>query len=228
MRLIVALLLFCFLPIALAVERAGFCEDSPLDIFPDQFYTCEALQSFKKGFDKHALELFKLASRWGSKQSQYKVGLMYVGGFGTRPDPVEGAAWLLLANERNNRESTKQLKLAMSELSEGGRLQANARALELRDEYGDLEALERRSRWVRRMKRRTTGSHLGRPTATLAIIGTQGMTGLQTLPRLDRYEASLRITLTTVEYRDFKVIEQEDEARQDPETSDREPNQQPD
>lgn len=45
---------------------------------------------------------------------------MYVAGFGTQADPVEGAAWLLLANERNNRDVTEQLQLAMSELSESG------------------------------------------------------------------------------------------------------------
>ena len=66
------------------------------------------------------------------------------------------------------------------------------------------------------MKRRTTGSHLGRPTATVAIVGTQGVTGGQALSRLDRYEASLRNVLTTVEYRDFKVMEPKHETEQDP------------
>ena len=120
MRNFIALFFCLFSSAALAVEQSALCEDSPLDIFPDQFFACEAQQSFKKGFDKHALALFKRASRWGSKQSQYKVGLMYVAGFGTQADPVEGAAWLLLANERNNRDVTEQLQLAMSELSESG------------------------------------------------------------------------------------------------------------
>jgi TPR repeat protein len=216
MRFVFVLVFICCTSSAIAVERSALCEDSPLDIFPDEFYTCEALQSFKKGFDKHALALFKRASRWGSKQSQYKVGLMYVGGFGTQRNPVEGAAWLLLANERNNHQGTEQLKLALADLDEQERAQANLRAVALREEYGDLEALERRAQWVRRMKRRTTGSHLGRPTATLAIVGTQGITGGQALSRLDHYEATLRNVLTTVEYRDFKVLDPEEEAEQVP------------
>jgi hypothetical protein len=225
--LIVFLLLFCTATID-AAERTAFCEDSPMDIFPDEYFNCEARQSFKKGFDKHALGLFKRASRWGSKQAQYKVGLMLVAGFGTRRDPVEGAAWLLLANERNNRAVTEQLKLTMAELDESGRQAANARALELREEYGDYQALERRAQSVRRMKRRTTGSHLGRPMATVSIVGSQGRTADQALSRLDRYETSLRNVLTSVEYRDFKVLEPGDEGQANVESSKTKKNENPD
>ena len=134
--MIVTLLLVCMSFTAQGARKSSLCEQSQLDIFPDVFYSCEAMQNFKQGFDRHALALFKHAARWGSKHSQYKIGLMYVGGFGTARDPVEGAAWLLLANERNAMHSTEQLSLVMSELSEADRGSAKARAQSLRAEYG--------------------------------------------------------------------------------------------
>jgi hypothetical protein len=193
---------------ASAAPRQSFqCENSPLDIFPDQYYSCEAMQSFKKGFDSHALSLFKRAARWGSKTSQYRVGLMYLGGYGTAVNPIEGTAWLLLANERNSTQGTQQLNEALKSLSDYERKLARERAQELSDDYGDLKALERRSRWVRRMKGRTTGSRLGRPTATVRIEGANGITGDQAISRLDLYETVLRNAIGTIEYRDFEVIE---------------------
>ncbi|MDX1570299.1 MAG: hypothetical protein R3200_07420 [Xanthomonadales bacterium] len=191
------------------------CEDSPLDIYPDVYFHCEAMQSFKKGFDEHALELLQRASLWGSKTAQYKVGLMYLGGVGTQADPVEGAAWLLLANERNNRKVTERLAEVLDKLSDSSVMAANSRAAELRETYGDLEALERRADWVRRMKKRTTGSRLGKPMATVVNSGTSGITGDQALNRLDHYEQVLREAVTTVEYRDFRVLEPEEESSED-------------
>jgi TPR repeat protein len=202
-----ALLLVMISASAFGARKSALCEQSQLDVFPDVFYACEAMQSFKKGFDRHALQLFKHAARWGSKHSQYKIGLMYVGGFGVPVNRVEGAAWLLLANERNAMHSTEQLSLVMSELGEADRNKAKARAQALRAEYGDQEALMRRARWVRRMKGRTTGSRLGRPMATVSIPGGEGLTADRNLARLDVYESTLRETLTTVEYRDFEVLE---------------------
>jgi len=197
--------------IAWAVPQAGFlCEDSPLDIPPDVFFTCEAIDSFDDGFDKHALALFKRAALWGSKEAQYRVGLMYLGGYGADVDWVQGSAWLLLANERNNQQVTEKLSQAMALLTEEQVAQANVKAEELREHYGDFKALERRARWVRRMKNRTTGSRLGKPNASIRLVGTNGVTGDQQLSRLDAYEASLRNVLTTVEYRDFDVIDDEE------------------
>jgi TPR repeat protein len=206
-HMIVALLLFGMTFCGHAARRSSLCEQSKLDIYPDVFYSCEAMQNFKKGFDKQALFLFKHAARWGSKQSQYKIGLMYVGGFGTEPNPVEGAAWLLLANERNVMHSTEQLALVMSELSGTERAAAKGRAQFLRTEFGDVQALTRRARWVRQMKRRSTGSHLGRAMATVSIPGGEGLTTRDNINGLTLYESNLRETLTTVEYRDFKVLD---------------------
>jgi len=211
--LVLALLLVAGVLPVRAERTTWLCEQSQLDIFPDQFYTCEAMQNFKRGFDKQALSLFKKAAKFGSKRSQYKIGLMYVGGYGAPVDLVEGAAWLLLANERNVMHSTEQLALVMSELSAEGRVDAKARAQALRAEYGDVVALKRRARWVRKMQRRTTGSHLGQPMATVSIPGGEGRTALQNNRRLVQYESTLRETLTTVQYRDFKVLEPETPAQ---------------
>ncbi len=183
------------------------CEQSSLDIFPDQFYACEAMQSWKKGFDKHALDLFKRSAKFGSKSSQYRVGLMYLGGYGTEEDLVEATAWLLLANERNKELSTERLQETLAMLTVAQDQAAKRRALELRKEYGDVAALERRGKWSRRMRARATGSRLGNPMASVRFAGNTGLTGDIQAKRISLYEKQLYDILTTVEYRDFKVLD---------------------
>ncbi len=188
------------------------CDDSPVAIYPDILFTCEALQSYKKGFDTHALELFQRASLWGSKEAQYRVGLFYLGGIGTETNHVEAAAWLLLANERNNRQITERLAEVMAVLSDEQKDTVNQRADELREKYGDFKALERRANWVKRQKRKTTGSRLGNPMASVRYQGNTGVTAEQQLRHLDAYEQHLSDIVTSVEYRDFKVIEPGEES----------------
>ncbi|MEM9301927.1 MAG: hypothetical protein AAGE01_07440, partial [Pseudomonadota bacterium] len=188
------------------------CGNGVIGERPDRFFTCEALQSFKKGFDTHALELFQRASLWGNKQAQYRVGLMTLGGIGTEPDPMEAAAWMLLANERNNREITERLNQVMQTL-DGDQLAAvNVRAAELQEKYGDFAALDRRARWVRRQNINITGSRTGRPIGSSLIatsgaglggarpVGAQnsGTTGLGLQSGYDAYEWELRNIVTSV------------------------------
>ena len=196
-----------------AAERSSFCSNTVQDVFPDQHFSCEGLQSLKRGHDGHALEMFQQAARWGDKRAQYRVGLMHLGGIGTTPDTVEGAAWLLLANERNNRTISERLSQAHQQMDASQWEAAHVRATELQQHYGDFSALERRDRWARERKRDLTGSRLGKPMATVEVqhpgIPSQltGITGRQMLARLDRYVDTLQDVMTTIEYRDFEVIE---------------------
>ena len=197
---------------ATAQERSSFCSDTPVDVYPDQFFICEALQSFKHGHDSHALELFKRAAHWGNKTAQYRAGLMLLGGIGGDADIIEGTAWLLLANERNSAETAARLAEVEQSISEADLRAAKQRAAELREEYGDFAALERRARWVREKKRARTGSRTGNPMATVRVEGAQGrgvtgLTGNQLDSYLDAYVNHLESILTTVEYRDFTVID---------------------
>ena len=209
MRFLLACILLAPSLAAASPQGHFLCEDTSMDVFPDDRWYCEAMHNFRKGFDRHALDLFKRAARYGNKLAQYKIGLMYAGGVGTEADAVEGAAWLLLANERNIDEVTERLRFVMSTLPEFEKRQAHERAGELREEYGDLNALSRRAAWVKKMKRRTTGSRLGNPMSAVRIAGASGVTSDQQHERLDAYEQNLRDIITTVEYRDFRVIEPE-------------------
>ncbi|MEM9301926.1 MAG: hypothetical protein AAGE01_07435 [Pseudomonadota bacterium] len=211
------------------------CGNGVVDERPDRFFTCEALQSFSKGFDTHALELFKRASLWGSKQAQYRVGLMTMGGIGTDADAIEGAAWLLLANERNNREITDRLNQVMSSLEQDQRRIVENRAAELREKYGDFAALDRRATWVRRQKIDMTGSRAGRAIGSSLVavsgaalgggapVGAQnsGTIGVAMGNQYDQYEIELRNIVTSVEYRDFEVIEADVEPAADEADDDR-------
>lgn len=213
------MLLLLLSPAIPAAPQDDFlCEDTPLAIYPDIYFTCEALQSFKKGFDTHALELFKRASLWGSKEAQYRVGLFYLGGIGTEADPMEGAAWLLLANERNNRQVTERLSGVLQQLTPAQQDAVTQRAAVLREQYGDFQALERRDDWVRMQKRKTTGSRLGKPMASVRYQGSQGVTADQANQSLELYVSTLENIVTTVEYRDFEVLEDDpDSAPEDDE-----------
>ncbi len=201
------------------------CGEGVADEYPDLYWTCEALQSFSKGFDSHALDLFKRASQWGNKTAQYRVGLMTLGGVGTEPDVIEGAAWLLLANERNNRRISARLSEVMGTLTEDQQREVKIRAAGLREEYGDFKALERRADWARWQKRGLTGSRTGRPTGSSLVMvsgdalapGGQRPTGARNSGTIgvaarnmyDAYEIELRNIVTSVEYRDFDVLEDE-------------------
>ena len=63
----------------------------------------------KKAYDGKdylkAMEWWKKAAEKGNAHAAYGVGVMYVQGKGTTPNPVEGRKWLLKATEKNNTQA---------------------------------------------------------------------------------------------------------------------------
>lgn len=70
-----------------------------------------------ENFEK-AFAFYNLTARWGEKDSQRQLGLLYLTGQGTEIDPVEGYAWLLLAAESGRREDREVLKQALEQITE--------------------------------------------------------------------------------------------------------------
>jgi hypothetical protein len=194
----------------LAEEQIKFCDKLTNDAVPDRILICDAMENFKDGFDDHALNLFKEAAKFGNKIAQYRVGLMYLAGFGVPKDRTEGTAWLLLANERNNTAMTDRLKEVRDASNAAEWRDIVNRAEALREEFGDRKALHRRAAWVRKKEGELTGSRLGNPMATVSINypgARGGDTGNSMRERLIDYESSLRKIVDSTEYVGFEEID---------------------
>lgn len=68
----------------------------------------------------------------GDAAAQRRLGIMYLSGDGVAPDPVEGAAWLRLAEAAGDADARKQLANLRSSLTSAQADQSTTRASELR------------------------------------------------------------------------------------------------
>lgn len=186
--------------------------------YPDMVHYRSAVRSYKSGFNDHAREQFMMAARWANKEAQFNLALMYFSGIGTEPDKVRGTAWALLADERGDGRFRKTRIEMMNMLEPAEREQALEQARELKTDYGDLAALERRAEWVRKQKRELTGSRLGTMGSMVRVIEPGAGPGLgggyagrgdQLIAHIETFEQELFDVVTTVEYRDFEVLDEE-------------------
>lgn len=76
----------------------------------------EAHRAFRAADYDKAFELYSVCARWGEKDCQRQLGVMYLAGEGTNVDAVEGYAWLKLAAESKRRADTEPLKEAERKL----------------------------------------------------------------------------------------------------------------
>jgi TPR repeat protein len=56
---------------------------------------------------KQALRHYAFAAGHGDPLAQFKLGLMHQSGLGTAPNPVQGLAWLMLAEEGGFRKAKR-------------------------------------------------------------------------------------------------------------------------
>lgn len=83
-----------------------------------------------------AFPLAYKAARWGEKLPQLMLGLMYLQGMGTEPDPVKGLAWLTLAEESGWHRWEELADRAREAVTPEERRAGEALAEELRPWYG--------------------------------------------------------------------------------------------
>ncbi|HEY9130148.1 MAG TPA: hypothetical protein VIM98_00210 [Dyella sp.] len=67
---------------------------------PSDYYYCLAAQSYGQKKYRYAVQFFKDAAGWGSKQAQYVLGVMALNGDHQPVDRALALAWLSLAAER--------------------------------------------------------------------------------------------------------------------------------
>ncbi|MEM9533927.1 MAG: hypothetical protein AAGA23_23640 [Pseudomonadota bacterium] len=184
----------------------------PIFATPDQADLIRAARSLQDGFENDALEKFLKASRWGNKVAQKHVALMYIKGVGVDQDWARAHAWLRLAASHGDGQITLARDEVHMALRDDERELAQQYFEQLRDEYGDRVALERREQWVRRQKREVTGSRLGKVGALrVQVADSTGynweLSGPEYFNVLENYVVEFRQNLGEVEIGEFEVQE---------------------
>ena len=206
-----ALLGLALLPLAgLAQTLTNTNPVAAVQSYPDRIHYEAAVRSYKRGFNDHAREQFQLAAEWGNKNAQFNLALMHFSGIGVAADKILGTAWALLADERGDGRFRATRLEMMQLLAPEERQRAITRANELKTSYGDFQALEKRAKWVRKQKRELTGSRTGALASAVRINLPDGRfagRGDEYLAYIQTFEQELFDVVTSVEYKDFEVIE---------------------
>ncbi|MFK7954879.1 MAG: hypothetical protein AB8B96_02195 [Lysobacterales bacterium] len=195
---------------ASAQEDLGQRTLNNVQSYPDAVHYQAAVRSYKDGFNTHAMEQFLLAARWGNKEAQFNLALMHFAGIGVAVDRVRGAAWALLADERGDGRFRKTRREIMGLLEPADKSAALDLARELKQDFGDFQALEKRARWVRQQKRELTGSRTGSLASAVRVTTPGGRfagRGDEYLTYINTFEQSLFDIVTRVEYKDFEVLD---------------------
>lgn len=192
----------------------------PLDVTlpsPDLVLVERAVKAYLDESYIDALAYYRRAAKYGHKESQMRVGTIHYAGLAGESNPVLAQAWLRLSAAHGNPRYRKASDDLYQSLSEAQQDMADARYEELKAEYGDLAALERRARWSRRQKRELTGSRVG-ATASQVQISLPGpggrairVTGRQYYETLTAYVEELRPFVGQVELGELTLLDDEPE-----------------
>lgn len=143
-HLMTALLAACMLaaaPAAFANETVSTSadfqpeyKDIPVTLYKLKVRTL--IRHWNKQDYAEAFPLAYKAARWGEKLPQLMLGLMYLQGMGTEPDPVKGLAWLTLAEEAGVHRWEELADKAREAVTDEQHQAGEALAEELRRWYG--------------------------------------------------------------------------------------------
>ncbi len=130
-------------------------------IQPDRLFMGEAIKAYNQGFNQSAFQYFIKAAALGNSLSQRYIGLMYINGLGVEKNIPTGYAWLKLAAKdgtKKNRDLKQQVqKLLIAEQI----AQSETAYAQVNQDFGQIAALTRRDRWVKKQKMKMTGSRTG-------------------------------------------------------------------
>lgn len=201
----------CLLLILLAVATIASARP-PVFATPDQADLVRAARSLQDGFEKDAFDKYHRAARYGNKEAQKNIGLMYIKGMGVDKNWPRAHAWLRLAATHGDERIAAARDEVWGALRDDEKELAKTHYQELLPEYGDSAALEMREEWVRKQKREVTGSRLGKVGALrVQVADATGyqweLSGTEFFQVLDTYVLEFEEHVGEVEMRDFEVIE---------------------
>lgn len=133
-----------------------------------KFFTL-GVQAFRKGDYAHAVDMYKVAASWAYKPAEYNLGVMYFKGEGVPVNRPLGAAWMVLAAERDDPQYVRARDMMVTLLSKAEFARTDDYWGQLKNTYGDKVALRRaKAQWAW-AKSQKTGSRVGGTTGELAI-----------------------------------------------------------
>lgn len=133
-----------------------------------EFFT-PGVQAFRKGDYRHAISMYKVAASWAYKPAEYNLGVMYFKGQGVPVNRPLGAAWMVLAAERDDPLYTKARDVMITLLTNAQFAETDELWGKLKETYGDKVALRRAKAqwaWVRNHQ---TGTRVGGAVGNLQI-----------------------------------------------------------
>lgn len=133
-----------------------------------KFFTL-GVQAFRKGDYRHAIDMYKVAASWACKPAEYNLAVMYFRGQGVPVDRARGAAWMVLAAERNDPQYIKARDVMVTLLSKTEFARTDELWGELKQTYGDEIALRRAEAQWAWVKTHQTGTRVGGATGELAV-----------------------------------------------------------
>lgn len=134
---------------------------APVFETPDAKDLLQGAHALKKGYVDDAVSNFESAARYGNKDAQRTLGMMYIQGLGVAMNWPLGYAWLRLAATHGDAEAVSARDQVHAQLKPEELADATRYVAELDAEFGDLAAVARREEWVRKQKREITGSRTG-------------------------------------------------------------------
>lgn len=136
---------------------------------PGVYYFELGSKAFRDKDYRHAVDMFKVAASWAYKPAEYDLALMYFRGEGVSVDRVRGAAWMILAAERNQPQYVNARNVMVTLLSNAEFAKTDELWRELKSTYGDEIALRRAKAqwaWVRTHQ---TGTRVGGAVGELFV-----------------------------------------------------------
>lgn len=182
---------------AILLAAAAAYAGPPIFATPDQADLILAARSLKDGHEREAFDRYLRAARYGNKDAQKSIALMYIKGIGVDKDWANAYAWLQLAATHQNSRIVSARDEVLGALREDEIAAADAHYREIVAEYGDMAALGRRVAWVREQKREVAGSRVEAIGALrVQVADSTGynweLTGDEYFRVLDAYVAEMR------------------------------------
>lgn len=141
---------------------------------PGVYYFDLGARAYRKHDYPHAIEMYKVAASWAYKPAEYNLSLMYFRGEGVAIDRALGAAWMVLAAERNTPLYARARDLMITQLNNAEFARTDQLWQQLKQTYGDAVALNRaKARWAE-AKASMTGSRVGDGAEYLLVGGGSG------------------------------------------------------
>jgi len=143
-------------------------------VTPDKILLANALKSYQDGFYKTALNSFMQSAAFGNSTAQKYIGLMNIKSIGVEQNWAKGFAWIRLSALDGSKKNSELKNSLYSQLTPQEKKQAEIEYNKISQDYGVAETLKRRDRWVKKQKRKATGSRTGSQTVNVVSVGSFG------------------------------------------------------